>query len=235
MKAQFRSLTAAALLVAANTNAGIYTYTSPFSFGGGAGSGLIPDANPTGWWDARTISDAPGAIGSLTVSLNISGGWNSDLYGCLVHVDTGNQTASAILLNRIGITGSTPFGNTGVGMSVTLSSDTATDYGNIRDAASGVITGTYNPDNALGSLVVFNGMTGNGTWKLFLADLSGGNQSTVESWELNLVITAVPEPVNVALGIFAGVFLVIILGRSRPVRDRFQHWRAAVVQWIDTA
>jgi hypothetical protein len=233
MKTQFRSLTVAALLTAANTNAGIYAYTSPFSLGGGTGSGLIPDANPTGWWDARTISDVPGAVGSLTVSLNISGGWNSDLYGCLVHVDTGNQTASAILLNRIGITGGTPFGNTGAGMSVTLSSDTATDYGNIRDAASGVITGTYNPDNALGSLVVFNGMTGNGTWKLFLADLSGGNQSTVVNWELDLGVTAVPEPVNVALGIFAGVFLLVIVAGSRPVRDRVQRWCAAMVQWID--
>ena len=215
MKAQFRSLTVAALLVAASTNAGIYTYTSPFSPGGGTGIGLIPDANPTCWWDARTISDEPGAIGGLTVSLNISGGWNSDLYGCLVHVDTGNQTASAILLNRIGITGGAPFGNTGSGINVVLSSDTATDYGNIHVAPSGVTTGTYNPDNATGSLVVFNGMTGNGTWKLFLADLSGGNQSTVVSWELDLGITAVPEPVNVALGFFGVLFAGVTAVRWR--------------------
>jgi hypothetical protein len=149
-----------------------------------------------------------------------------------VHVDTGNQTASAILLNRIGITGGDPFGNTGAGMNVTLSSDTATGYGNIRDAASGMITGTYNPDNASGSLVVFNGMTGNGTWKLFLADLSGGNQSTVVSWGLDLGVTAVPEPVDVALGIFAGVFLVIRLGRTRPLRDWVQRWWAVIVHWI---
>ena len=232
MKTQVRSLTVAVLLAAANTNAGLYT--SPFSPGDGTGSsGLIPDANPTGWCDTRTITGVPGTIGSLTISLNISGGWNSDLYGSLVHVDTGNQTASAILWNRIGITAGTPFGNTGAGMNVTLSSDTATDYGNIRDAASGLITGTYNPDNASGSLVVFNGMTGNGTWKLFLADLSGGNQTTVESWELNLVITAVPEPVNVALGIVAGVFSVVITARNRLVRDRVQCCWAAIVKWID--
>src|ERR1019366_7644994 len=141
-KTPFRSLMAAALLAATNTHAALYTF--PFSPGDGSGSGLIPDANPTGWWDAQTISGVPGTIGSLTVSLNIFGGWNSDLYGCLVHVDTGNQTASAILLNRIGITGSDPFGNTGSGLHVTLASDTATDYGNIRDAAFGMISGTYN-------------------------------------------------------------------------------------------
>jgi hypothetical protein len=51
---------------------------------------------------------------------------------------------------------------------------------------------------------------------LFIADLSAGGQSQLVSWELD--ITAVPEPVNVALGIFAGVFLVATLVRSQQVR-----------------
>jgi hypothetical protein len=74
-------------------------------------------------------------------------------------------------------------------------------------------------------------MNPNGTWTLFIADLSGGEQSTLVSWSLD--ITAVPEPVNVALGIFAGVFLVVILARSRPVRNRVHHWRVAFVRWVD--
>jgi hypothetical protein len=229
MKTQFRSLIIAALLAAANTNAGLYT--SPFGPGDGSGSALIPDANPTGWCDVRTISGVPGTIGSLTISLDISGGWNSDLYGCLVHVDTGNQTTSAILLNRIGITGDHPFGNTGAGINVTLAGDTATDFGSISDTASGEIIGTYNPDNASSSLVVFNGMTVNGTWKLFLADMSGGNQSTVNSWSLD--IAGVPEPVGCALGILGGIFLVIQAAGSRPVRIRVGRWRVAVGRWID--
>jgi Cys-tRNA synthase (O-phospho-L-seryl-tRNA:Cys-tRNA synthase) len=38
---------------------------------------------------------------------------------------------------------------------------------------------------------------------------------------------------NVALGIFAGVFLVVILASSRKVRNRVHRWRVAVVQWIN--
>src|ERR1019366_4008189 len=62
----------------------------------------------------------------------------------------------------------------------------------------------------------YNGMNPNGTWTLFIADMSAGGQSELLSWELD--ITAVPEPVNVALGIFAGVFLAVTLARSGRVR-----------------
>jgi hypothetical protein len=48
-------------------------------------------------------------------------------------------------------------------------------------------------------------MDPNGAWTLFFADLSGGGSPTrIQTWELE--ITAVPEPVNVALGIFGGLF-----------------------------
>jgi hypothetical protein len=79
--------------------------------------------------------------------------------------------------------------------------------------------------------VVFNGMTVSGTWKLFLADMSGGNQSTVNSWSLD--IAGVPEPVGCALGILGGIFLVIQAAGSRPVRIRVGRWRVAVGRWID--
>jgi hypothetical protein len=46
-------------------------------------------------------------------------------------------------------------------------------------------------------------------------------------------VTPVPEPVNVALGVFSGVFLVVIVTRSQPVRNRVQRCRVAVVQWVD--
>jgi hypothetical protein len=46
-------------------------------------------------------------------------------------------------------------------------------------------------------------------------------------------VSPVPEPVNVALGIFSGVFLVITVARSRSVRDRFQCSWVGVNQWLD--
>lgn len=77
----------------------------------------------------------------------------------------------------------------------------------------------------------YNGLNPNGTWTLFIADLSGGGQSQLVSWELD--ITAVPEPVNLALGVFAGVFLVVILAKSRRVRNRLHRWQGAFVQWVN--
>jgi hypothetical protein len=44
----------------------------------------------------------------------------------------------------------------------------------------------------------------NNTWTLFFADTSAGGVNTLNSWSLD--ITAVPEPLNMALGIF-GVLL----------------------------
>ena len=55
-----------------------------------------------------------------------------------------------------------------------------------------------------------NGSVADGTWTLFFADdASGGGTSTLNSWSLG--ITAVPEPVNVALAFF-GVCMAGICG-----------------------
>jgi hypothetical protein len=43
----------------------------------------------------------------------------------------------------------------------------------------------------------FAGTSGDGTWALFVADLSGGGQSTLVSWGLTVV--TVPEPQTWAL------------------------------------
>jgi hypothetical protein len=78
----------------------------------------------------------------------------------------------------------------------------------------------------------FNGLSPNNTWGLLLWDNShSGSENGLVSWSLG--VTAVPEPVPVALGIFAGVFLVVIVARSRPVRNRVQRWRVAAVRWVD--
>jgi hypothetical protein len=78
----------------------------------------------------------------------------------------------------------------------------------------------------------FNGLNPNNTWGLLLWDnSSSGINNGLVSWSLG--VTAVPEPVPVALGVFAGVFLVVIVARSRPVRNRVQRWRVAAVRWVD--
>ena len=66
----------------------------------------------------------------------------------------------------------------------------------------------------------------------------GGNINGYQNFNVTIsfggtTITPVPEPVNVALGIFGGISLVVILARSRSVRNRVHCGRVAAVHWID--
>ena len=59
----------------------------------------------------------------------------------------------------------------------------------------------------------------NRTWTLFLSDVSGGGgTSSLIRWELD--ITAVPEPVTMALGIFGVLFAGFGFGRRFLARAR---------------
>ena len=100
-------------------------------------------------------------------------------------------------------------------MNITLQ-DGLSDRGSIQsETSSSVLSGSY---NAEGSLAGYNGSAANGTWELFFADdVNGGGTSTLTSWSLS--ITAVPEPVNTALGIFGAMGGAIGLGMK--FRRRF--------------
>jgi subtilisin-like proprotein convertase family protein len=182
---------------------------------GFANGGVIPDGSLTGWADTRTVS-IPGFndITDLRVTLNLSGGWNGDLYAYLVE-----SSGFAVLLNRVGRgTANSPgYGNPG--MNVTFSDAASVNihsYGGV-----GVPVGSYQPDgrniNPLSSpatfsstspttpLSSFNGLNPNGNWTLFIADVSAGDVSTVTSWGLD--IAAVPEPRSLIEGTLAALFL----------------------------
>ena len=106
-------------------------------------------------------------------------------------------------------------------MNVTLSDSGSV---NIHAAGDDVLSGTYRPDgqniNPLssassfrasgGSITLdamgtgFGNMNPNGTWTLFFADVSsGGGQAALNGWSLE--ITAVPEPVTMAVVVFAAL------------------------------
>src|SRR5262245_48613764 len=70
-------------------------------------SGVIPDGNASGFADIRTISSSIPAIQSVSLSLNISGGFNGDLYAYVRHND-GVSTGFSVLLNRVGKTSNNP-------------------------------------------------------------------------------------------------------------------------------
>ena len=184
-----------------------------------------------------TASGLLASISDLRVNLSISGGYNGDLYVYLSH-----DGAMVPLLNRVGVKSGDAFGYADFGFNVTFSSTDPSRKGDVHDYetltpsfSSGRLTGIWEPDGrsidpeaAPGDLYDstrvsfasrFEGLNPNGTWTLFIADLSAGGQSHLEGWSLD--VTAVPEPVNVALGIFAGVLLVVTLVRRQQLRKRF--------------
>jgi subtilisin-like proprotein convertase family protein len=200
----------------------------------------IPDGSSLGVTDTETISGIPEAggtsiINNVDVNLDISGGYNGDLYGYLVLQSADGSTTTSILLNRVGTTATDSFGSAGSGFDVTLTGGATANLGDIHTAtetAGAALTGTYLADGRAVSpfsvtdqsprtagLDTLNGVDANGTWTLFLADLSeGGGQSTLVSWGLS--ISVVPEPVTWALLIFAPVLGLrgLIVWRSRHRR-----------------
>jgi subtilisin-like proprotein convertase family protein len=195
----------------------VQTFSSGFANGG-----VIPDGSLVGWSDTRVVSGLAGAITDVNVGLNLSGGWNGDLYAYLVH-----SSGFAVLLNRVGRAGTSGPGYGDAGMNVTLD-DAAGAGANIHlYGGGGVPTGTFEPDGRtadpvtgnmtpLGTafLSAFNGMTdGNGNWTLFIADVSGGDVSTLNSWTLQ--IAAVPEPRSLVEGAVAALFLGGVIGFYR--------------------
>jgi subtilisin-like proprotein convertase family protein len=205
-------LTITLLLAATLTRAALYTETL---------SGLstsITDGSALPGSSSMTVSDTGGGtVTGLTVGLNFSGGYNGDLYVYLVGP---NGTTTVTLLNR---PGSAPFYAAGAGFgngsanSLVLNSSSASIQ-TAAETAGAAMTGTY---GASGSLVNFNGLTANGTWTLYFADLStggGAGPSVVNGWTLNLDVSPVPEPVNVALGMFGT--LLALGGIARVVRRK---------------
>jgi hypothetical protein len=184
----------------------------------------IPDGDPSGYVNNQTISDglqgndlpANPLINSpsgISVHLNLSGGWNGDLYGYLRYDDGSGGVGFTVLLNRVGQTEGNPIGYTTAGMNVWLT-DSAS-YTDIHTVETPGFSGaTYRVDQtgSSTSFVSFQGLDPTaGTWSLLLADLSGSHVSTLEGWGLTLDV--VPEPITWALVIFGGVLGVAKAGQ----------------------
>ncbi len=169
----------------------------------------IPDANPAGLTSTNIISNIPGNIQSISVTLDITGGFNGDLYAYIVFDD-----GFAVLLNRIGKSDTSPFGADSSGMTITLSDSSATDVHLSLDTGGSLLTGIWQPDgrntspqtvlttdprNAM--LSTFNNKSPNGTWTLFVADLASGYQANLQSWEVTVVADtgSVPEPGSLSI------------------------------------
>ena len=191
-----------------------------------SGSQAVPDGSPIGTANSLSISD-PGnaAIEDVSVTLNISGGYDGDLYGYLVYqpstsaAGAGSTASMIVLLDQIGTSPSDPLGESGAGLNVTLSDSGTVGNGNggdIHNATGSPVTGIYTPDSPNTLDGTFGGLSADGTWTLFLADLTaGGGDSTLSNWSVN--VSVVPEPITWALLGFAGILIVMKLRRYRNI------------------
>jgi len=208
MKKIFSStLLAASLGVAQAT-----LYTTNWN-SGFANGGVVPDNNFSGWSDTRMVSAVPaGAFTSLSVNLQLSGGWNGDLYAYLVH-----DSGFTVLLDHVGtgVSGVSAFGYGDSGMNVTLAATGTSihQYGG-NSTFSSAPTGSWHTDNTSGSLASFLSTSPNGTWSLFLADTSSGGVTTVQNWGLQMDIVAVPEVETWIAAALAGAFGAFWLNRQ---------------------
>ena len=171
----------------------------------------IPDNNSSGLVDVRTVPAEIASIQLLTVTLETDGGWNGDLYGYLQH-----DSGFSILLNRPGRTASLPAGSPASGMNVIVADAASQELHTMTGSSS--VTGIWQPDgrNIDPSVVLdttprtallssFTGLDPSGTWVLFLADVSAGDQATLKSWSLSITGVAVPEPAAASLTALAAL------------------------------
>ncbi|MEI8288731.1 MAG: PEP-CTERM sorting domain-containing protein [Verrucomicrobiota bacterium] len=184
----------------------------------------IPDGNPVGLFSQITVSGLTHVISSIEVNLDVTGGFNGDLYAYLL----GPQGGFSVLLNRAGMSSTNPFSYSDAGFNVTLSSGAPNihSYQDLTGPLGGQLTGTWAPDGrdispgsapnifdtaaTSANFDLFASTIPNGDWTLFIADLgSGGGQSTLVSWGLTIV--TVPEPQTWML--IAGGFGVLLVTR----------------------
>lgn len=194
---------------------------------------LIPDGSPIGLTSGTNISGSYSlaTISSVTVTLDITGGFNGDLYAYLA----GPGGGFAVLLNRTGITSGNAFGYSDTGFNITFDDSAANNihlYQNDSPTinGSGQLTDTWQPDgrnidpqsspstfdstSPTADLSSFNGANPDGTWTLFVADLSSGGQGTLVTWGLTVV--TVPEPQTWVL-VAGGVGLLLAVNRRRKL------------------
>jgi subtilisin-like proprotein convertase family protein len=195
------------------------------------GTQTIPDNDGSGLAYSFNVSDPATAITDIAVTMDISGGYNGDLYVYLSHGD-----GFAVLVNRAGRTDTSDYGYSTAGFLVTLTGSATADIHNYQTLSptyneNGQLTGTWaadgrdvNPDWAFdtstrtATLDGFDNLNPNGDWTIYFRDASPGGVSTLNGWSVE--VNPVPEPVNVALGVFAAVGVLVQGGRAWWLRRK---------------
>lgn len=128
----------------------------------------IPDSDMvTGITSTIDVSGASTSISKVTVTLNITHTWDSDIDAYLI-----SPLGTEVVLT-------TDNGSSGDDFTNTVFDDAATT---IIDGIA-PFTGSYSPE---GLLSTFNSENANGTWSLKVYDDSSGDTGTLDSWSLTI-------------------------------------------------
>lgn len=183
----------------------------------------IPDNSDLGITDTINVSfPANHTVTGLRVSLDISGGYNGDLYAYLFH-DDAKGFGFSVLLNRSGRTESDPYGYPDIGYNITFADSASADihlYRLTMNPDGDVLTGVWQPDaRAVSPYEVFDtsqrsaflgsflGRDPRGAWTLFVADVSPIGVSTLNSWSIEIVTA--PEPSSLACAAVMGIAAIM--------------------------
>jgi len=189
---------AALLLLISAAQATLYTTNWTTGFANG---GVVPDNDYSGWADGRSVAAPAGTVSTLSVTLDLQAGWNGDLYAYLSH-----SSGFSVLLDRVGYAGSGyGYGDPGFAVTLTTTGNPIESYQDFSPAYNGnnQLTGIWQAHSGMGNFI---GLDPNGTWSLFIADLSAGGVTTVQSWGLQMDIVAVPEVESWIAAALAGAF-----------------------------
>lgn len=172
----------------------------------------IPDGNAVGLPAPGKVSGLSGVISSISLGINLTGGYNGDLFAYL----EAPNGATVALFNQPGVTENDPFGFGGSGLAITLSAAGTSKFQTANETPGLVVTGDFQPT---GSFATLNDLDPNGTWTLFVADLAdGGGLAELNTWSLNIgtVPAAVPEPgQGTGMALLAVAALGVRIYRSR--------------------
>ena len=193
--------------------------------------GAIPDGSSTGLGQVIQIAGSGESVVSVTLSLQIEAAAGEEAFLGDLYIYLTNGTDKVVLMNRAGRTASAP-GGYGVNQSinVTFSSVGTRDNhnyplgvgGTASTLLTGALTGDWQPDgrdidpalvldtDTRTGFEVFEDALADGTWGLYIADLSSGGEHSLISWTLTL--ETVPEPSSVLLGFAA---LPLLMRRRR--------------------
>jgi|GEM_PF-543132 len=187
----------------------------------------IPDGSPVGLMEQFSATGLAGSITNVTVHLDLTGGFNGDLYAYLANP----QGQLTVLLNRVGVTTGNPFGYSDSGMNITLdglATNNVHTYQSSVNPLGGPLTGTWaadgrniNPQSSgtvfdsastAANLSLYQNTTPNGVWTFFIADLSSGGNATLNSVVLSIM--TVPEP-QTWLMVGGGLAVLALLRRRK--------------------